>query len=69
MRMAYILVDKINFEVPAKLFLFTSIVFGFYSVTCYCYPKIACWLAFLGNLSILLFVIVIIYSIKSLAII
>jgi len=69
MKIVYTLFDRIDVGVPVKLLLFTSMVFGFQSIASFCYPTIACLLVLLGVFSLLLSIIVIVYTIRSLAII
>jgi len=69
MKIAYTLTDRMDVSVSVKLLLFTSMVFGFQSMASFCYPTIACWLALLGVFSLLMSIIVIVYTIRSLAII
>ena len=61
---ANILVERINFERPIKVFVFSSMVFGLHGIASYCYPQIACWLALLGISSLFVAGLMSVWSIR-----
>ena len=69
MKLAYILVDRMDVDAFVKLLIFTSMVFGFQSMASFCYPEIASWLALLGVSSLLLSAVVVICTVRRLAVV
>ena len=68
LKIVHELPDPLRVRLPVKIFVFSSIVFGFQGMAVYFAPIVGCWLALIGVLSLMVSWAVTVYRLWKLAV-